>query len=292
MFNFSILGIPFYMIVFFFFIYSFLGWISEVGYAYHNRKIFVNRGFLFGPLCPIYGSSLVLAIVLTNEIKSNLLLLFIFATIITSTLEYFTGLILEKLFNLKWWDYSEDPFNLHGHICLHFSIMWGIVTTIIIKIIHPIINFLVLAIPMFIAIPLFYVLIVLLFLDFFYTLNSLIQLKPIIVELSKITNELKNRYLSILSITKEKTIDKVDISEINIRDLFAKYNNYYNDLSFNHKRLLKAFPTVSILSLDKLIKQFKEKFLQLKDNMKDELLDIRGTVKDENSDFIDINEKK
>lgn len=292
MFNFSILGISFYMIVFFFFIYSFIGWISEVSYAYHNRRIFVNRGFLFGPLCPIYGSSLVLVIVLTNEVKSNLLLLFIFATIITSTLEYFTGLILEKLFNLKWWDYSEDPFNLHGHICLHFSIMWGIVTTIIIKFIHPIITSFVLAIPMFIAIPLFYILIVLLFSDFCFTLKSLIQLKPIIVELSKITSELKNRYLSILSITKEKTLDKVDISEISIRDLLAKYNNYYNGLSFNHKRLIKAFPTVSILSLDKLIKQLKEKFLQIKGTMKDELLEIKGTVLDEISDFIDIDEKK
>lgn len=292
MFNFSILGIPFYMIVFFFFIYSFLGWISEVGYAYHNRKIFVNRGFLFGPLCPIYGSSLVLVIVLTNEIKSNLLLLFIFATIITSALEYFTGVILENLFKLKWWDYTDDPFNLHGYICLHFSIMWGVVTTVIIKIIHPVINSLVLAIPTFITIPLFYVLVFLVLLDFCFTLKSLIQLKPIIVELSKITSELKNRYISILSITKEKTLDKVDLSEISIKDLLSKYNNYYNGLSFNHKRLLKAFPTVSILSLDKLIKQLKEKFLQVKYTMKDELLELRGTVLDEDSDFIDIDEKK
>lgn len=271
MFSFSILGILLYKLILFFIIYSFLGWISEVSYAFYNRRIFINRGFLYGPICPIYGLGLVIVIILTNNIKNNLFLLFIFATLITSLLEYITGFLLEKLFHSKWWDYTDDPLNLHGRICLHFSIMWGLATTIIIKIIHPIINFFIDIIPLQSTKYTLYSSIVILLLDFSFTLKSLTQLKPVLAELLKIRNELRRRYTHIISSTKIKTLERIEITELNLKELINRYNTYCSNLSFNHRRLLKAFPTVSILRVENLVKQIKEKLLQLKETLKEEV---------------------
>ena len=104
----------------YFYIYSFLGWCCEVVYAYKNQIKFVNRGFLIGPICPIYGFCALSITKMLNSIESNILFLFIFASIVVSLIEYYTGYLLEKTFNKKYWDYSEDPFNIHGRICVHF----------------------------------------------------------------------------------------------------------------------------------------------------------------------------
>jgi uncharacterized membrane protein len=284
MFSYYILGILLYKLILFFVIYSFLGWISEVSYAFYNRRIFINRGFLFGPVCPIYGLGLVVVIILTNNIKDNLLLLFTFSTLITSLLEYTTGFILEKLFHSKWWDYTEDPFNLHGRICLHFSIMWGLATTIIVKVIHPIINFLIDAIPFEVIKYILSLFIVTLLLDFSFTLKSLIKFKPILTEILKIRNELKRKYTYIFSSTKIKTLERIEITELNLKEIMNRYNTYYSNLSFNHRRLLKSFSNISIFKIENLAKQIRKKLLQLKENMKEEVVQIKEDLSNSNKE--------
>ncbi|MCI5726437.1 MAG: putative ABC transporter permease [Clostridium sp.] len=161
----------------FFIIYSFLGWVGEVAYAYKNQKKFVNRGFLFGPYCPIYGASLVLLITFLTSISDNIFIQYILATIITSTIEYLAGYILEKSFKRKYWDYTEDPFNLHGRICLHFSLMWGAIALAIVKIGHPLVAYLVGLVPIPLITVIFIVLFVLTMLDFILTLCNLLNVK-------------------------------------------------------------------------------------------------------------------
>ena len=118
-------------------IYSFIGWIFEVIYAYKNQRKFINRGFLKGPICPIYGLCTTLIILLLKPISSNILLSFLASTIIISFSEYMTSFALEKLFNRRYWDYTEDPLNINGRICLHFSLFWGLLAVIAIKIVQP-----------------------------------------------------------------------------------------------------------------------------------------------------------
>ena len=129
----------FYELVWIFIIYAFIGWCTEVSYAALDRGIFVNRGFLNGPYCPIYGCGVVIVVVALTPLKYNLLILFAGSFLLTSILEYITGFILEKVFHNKWWDYSNKPFNLHGYVCLKFSIYWGLACTFIMDVIHPII---------------------------------------------------------------------------------------------------------------------------------------------------------
>lgn len=129
----------FYELVWIFIIYAFIGWCTEVSYAALDRGIFVNRGFLNGPYCPIYGCGVVIVVAVLTPLKDNLLILFAGSLLLTSILEYITGFILEKVFHNKWWDYSNKPFNLHGYVCLKFSIYWGLACTFVMDVLHPII---------------------------------------------------------------------------------------------------------------------------------------------------------
>lgn len=129
----------FYELVWIFIIYAFIGWCTEVSYAALDTGKFVNRGFLNGPYCPIYGCGVVIVVAILTPLKESLLILFVGSFILTTTLEFVTGFILEKVFHNKWWDYSDKPFNVKGYICLKFSILWGLACTFIMDVLHPLI---------------------------------------------------------------------------------------------------------------------------------------------------------
>lgn len=124
----------------YFIIYAFGGWFCEVVYTYTSHKKIINRGFLYGPICPIYGISLLTLISILNNLKTNIFMEFVVATISISIIEYSVGFTLEKIFKRKYWDYTDDPFNLHGRICLHFSLLWGIASLGVTRLIHPILE--------------------------------------------------------------------------------------------------------------------------------------------------------
>ena len=130
-----------------FFVYAFLGWCTEVSYAATKTGKFVNRGFLNGPWCPIYGFGVVIVLAFLEPLKDNLLLLFLGSVILTSALEWLTGFLLEKLFAQRWWDYSDEPFNLSGYICLRFSLAWGFACLFVVKLLHPTVLLLIRLIP-------------------------------------------------------------------------------------------------------------------------------------------------
>lgn len=129
----------FYELVWIFIIYAFIGWCTEVSYAALDTGKFVNRGFLNGPYCPIYGCGVVIVVAILTPLKESLLILFVGSFVLTTTLEFVTGFILEKVFHNKWWDYSDKPFNIKGYICLKFSILWGLACTFIMDVLHPLI---------------------------------------------------------------------------------------------------------------------------------------------------------
>ena len=126
-----------YQFTWLFFIYAFLGWCTEVSYAALVTGKFVNRGFLNGPVCPVYGFGAVIVLAALAPLEHNLPALFLGSILLTSTLEWLTGFALEKLFHQRWWDYSDQPFNLSGYICLRFSIAWGFACLFVVKLLHP-----------------------------------------------------------------------------------------------------------------------------------------------------------
>ena len=121
----------------YFFIYSFIGWIIETIYAMFVHGYFVKRGFLFGPICPIYGFGSVLLLMSTKKVYKKPLLKFLIATIAFILFEYMVSFALEMLFGLRWWDYSKDFLNIQGRVSLLYSIFWGVMGLILLEKLHP-----------------------------------------------------------------------------------------------------------------------------------------------------------
>ncbi len=142
-----IFGMSYYQIAWYFMIYSFAGWLLEEIYHAVNKGIIVNRGFLNGPLCPVYGFGALSIFVMSDLIgqegsgeqieKIPLWLLFIGGVILATLIELIAGFLLDKLFHARWWDYSDKPFNLHGYICLEFSLIWGLIIAFAMRVIQP-----------------------------------------------------------------------------------------------------------------------------------------------------------
>ncbi len=138
--NIKVLSLKIQNLLIYYFICSILGWIMEVLYAYSVFGTFVDRGFLYGPMCPIYGWGAVAMVLITEKIrkkKVNTLGIFFIVTAIFTTLEYLTSLFLELIFNLRWWDYSNYFLNINGRVCLIFSIFFGFIGIVFVKKIYP-----------------------------------------------------------------------------------------------------------------------------------------------------------
>lgn len=120
-----------------FIIFSFLGWCLEITFGVITVKKFVNRGFLIGPLCPIYGSGCVLLYVLLQDYAKDPIILALASMVICSVLEYFASYIMEKIFKTRWWDYSEKKYNINGRICLEMAIPFGILGLGVVYVLFP-----------------------------------------------------------------------------------------------------------------------------------------------------------
>lgn len=136
-----------YELAAYFYAYAFLGWCAEVVFAAAKTGKFVNRGFLNGPLCPIYGAGVVLLLVCLSPLKKWFWAVFLGAALLCSVLEFLTGFALEKIFHRKWWDYSDRPFNLIGYVCLSMSLLWGAAALAVVYAVQPAIEALVDRIP-------------------------------------------------------------------------------------------------------------------------------------------------
>jgi len=126
-----------YMLTAIFIFYSFLGWVVEVIYHVVAQGIIVNRGFLNGPLCPIYGLGMLSVVTLLGPLSDSFILLCLGGLIFATAIELVGGFLLFKLFHMRWWDYSSEPFNLGGYICLRFSLAWGICVVFAVDILNP-----------------------------------------------------------------------------------------------------------------------------------------------------------
>lgn len=146
----------------------------------------VNRGFLNGPVCPIYGVGMLGALLLLEPVSGNLLLLFLLGMLLCTLVELIGGWVLERAFHTRWWDYSDEPFNLGGYICLRFSIMWGLAVTFAVRLIHPLIFAMVNWIPMLPGGILLGLLYGLFTADFVLTLITVIGLRKQLGELERV----------------------------------------------------------------------------------------------------------
>ena len=124
-------------LIIYFFLYAFLGWLLETFYSFIVLGHFTKRGFLLGPLCPIYGYSALIMLTVLKKYKNNSIKLFLYSIIIFSGFEYVAGFLLDAIFSIRLWDYTQDFFNLNGRISIFYSIAWGIIAILFINHMFP-----------------------------------------------------------------------------------------------------------------------------------------------------------
>ena len=151
MWNLTVCGIDFYHLMNWLIIYSFFGWVWETCYVSVKSGKFVNRGFINGPLCTIYGFGAVSVYMILRPFSDNLLYLYLGGIVVATALEYVTAVLMESIFHTSWWDYSDNKFNFQGRICLGASLGWGAFTVILFKVLHPFVESIVILYPVYVG---------------------------------------------------------------------------------------------------------------------------------------------
>ena len=269
-----------YYSILYFFVYGFLGWCTEVIFAAFKQHRFVNRGFLNGPICPIYGVGVTLVIACLEAFQSNLLLLYISSVILVTVLEGVTGWAMDKLFHNKWWDYSKLPFNIGGYVCLLFSLIWGVACVFIVYFVHPLIHQVLSLIPHTAGIALIAILGIALLSDMIVTTSAIVKfnqylelLKHITDELHAISNqigaELYQNVMHVLDMqesSRHKLDDvKLEVSEeirMQIVELKTRAQNLGEKVPKPARRLLKAFPKLESRNYKAQLELFRQKLEQ------------------------------
>ncbi|MGN1148136.1 MAG: hypothetical protein ACI4TB_06910 [Lachnospiraceae bacterium] len=176
--------------LFFFYFYCFLGWCFESSYVSIKQRKWVNRGFMKGPFLPIYGSGAIMMYVVSKPFLDHWWAVYIAGCIGATLLEYVTGVVMEALFKVRYWDYSNQPFNFQGHICLGSSLAWGVFTLLMAYVIHQPVESLVLAIPNGVLTVVTILLTVYIASDFALSFKEALDLRDILVQMEKAKDEL------------------------------------------------------------------------------------------------------
>lgn len=274
-----------------FVIYSVLGWCCEVAFAAIVEGRFVNRGFLFGPYCPIYGFGVGFVLLCLNPIKDNFVILFFCSVLLTTFLEFITGYILEKLLHQRWWDYSSERFNIKGYVCVKFSVIWGLACLIVVDIVHPVFEKLVSYIPMNVGIIILLICIVIYLTDFVTTIigiNKMSKYMKLLADTAEHLNKVSvsvGENISDSTLTIKKNADNLKQELINKNEQIKrrhteqkkyfseKYAELVKSKPFTAKRIQLAFPDLKILEkenrIKKLLKKKLEKDLDVNENNKE-----------------------
>ena len=227
-------------IVFLWFItYSIFGWVYETILCSIKKKRFINRGFLNGPYCPIYGCGAVLDILLLGKIH-NTVLLFFTAALLTGGLEYVTSVIMEKLFHARWWDYSDKKFNIHGRVYLTGIIVFGTLSVVLILFLHPAVSSIIARLSATMRSALVVSFFLILLIDVIYTITK-------ILELGKILQDLGNRLEVPIQSTKTRCVS-----------VFTTINEGTKTINSQIRRMILAFPNLKSIRFGEELKRLRE----------------------------------
>lgn len=236
----------------YFFIYAFIGWVVEVSYHAVTKGKFINRGFLAGPYCPIYGFGAISVIYfLTDIAEKNKLVLFLGSMLIAALIEFVAGFLLEKIFHERWWDYSDRKLNIGGYICLEFSAIWGMFCFLLYEAVHPLIEKLVDLVPDDFIKYLGIGLVIIMTLDLIASIVTLIGLNKEFKSIDKISRDIKKVSDKIGVRVYDKTVQiESRQEELRKKPEFIEIENRIKDLKerkgqLEEKRILKSFPNLS-----------------------------------------------
>ena len=238
----------FYQWLLFFFIYCFIGWIWECSYVSIRTRKLTNRGFMRGPFLPIYGSGAIVMLIVGLPLKSQPVLMFFAGLICASTLEFCTGEAMERLFKVKYWDYSKCFLNIRGHICFKASMAWGIFTILMNYFVHKPIEKVVLGIPFDVLQILVTALLIYFVADYSLAFKTAMDLRDVIITIEKFKEELDRM---------EKRLDVAiafaeDSREQKTQELITQFENNKEEVKQKLEERMNALETKIEVAREKL----------------------------------------
>ena len=238
----------------YFIIYSFLGWVLESVFKTVIAKKPINSGFLYGPFCPIYGFGALIMLIFLKRFSNNIILLFIIGFFVLSVWEYIVGLLLEKAFKTKYWDYSKNKFNINGRVCLLNSCYWGILAVIFTKLIHPPVQNIVNNIPKELLMYANTILFAIIIIDYMFSVIKVYNINVSINSLNDITKNIKQELDKIKEYAENKAKESETLQHV-IDELKEKQEAMRAKLEKQTARLRKAFPTMRSIKLSEFVNQ-------------------------------------
>lgn len=239
----------FIKLLMYFIVYSFFGWVLESVVKTVVQRKFVNSGFLYGPFCPIYGFGAIIMLIFLDGFKENIIILFTIAFFVLSIWEYIVGWLLEKIFKTKYWDYSENKFNIKGRVCLMNSLFWGFLGVMFINYIHPFITGKIEMIPEPILVFTTIIISIAMIVDLIISAVKVVNIQIKLNTINEISNTIKEK-LEELKTIKDKSIHE-NIQQI-IEDLKYRQTSIKRKLLRQTNRLKKAFPTMKSEAIEKI----------------------------------------
>jgi len=209
----------FWIYFLYFIIYSFIGWSIEVIDKFFEFKRFINRGFLIGPICPVYGYGVLAILLVTGNNTSDPLSVFLKSILICSVLEYSTSYFMEKIFKARWWDYSKNKFNINGRICLETMLPFGILGSLVVYFIHPFIKSILSNFSNGLLLTISIVLFIIYLIDNIISFNVM----------NKIKKEIKKQKEDSTELIRKKVLEFIDANSIlyrHIKNAFPKFKIY------------------------------------------------------------------
>ena len=232
-------------LIWLFIIYAFLGWCLEVVYATVHTGKFINRGFLNGPYCPIYGFGMIIVLLILEPFKINIPILFVGSVLLTSLLEFITGYVLERIFNQKWWDYTDEPYNLNGYICLGQSLVWGVACVFVIYVVQPFVDALIHLASGGVGEIIKIVICSAILSDVLVTIFALLKVKRAFRILSEIGEKIKGLSDMVGQNISNNTKSAMKAGDKNLQELETlrkKYQAIIDKKTYGYRRIIKAFP--------------------------------------------------
>ncbi len=251
--------------VLFFFIYSFIGWVWECCFVSVRKRRWVNRGFMYGPMLPIYGFGALAVLISTIRVRDSIPLIFLFGMVGATLLEYVTGAVMERLFNVKYWDYSNQKFNLNGYICLTSSLGWGLFSVLLVKFVHVPIEGAVLKIPTLIAECIAFVLTVAAAVDVTQSFNDAMDLKRILAQLEeskkqirKIQEKLKVASEEFMEDYRQRAGEFVEDYRRRVEEHVEDYRGRAEEMAEDYKKLAEEHMDSYRQRAEEMVEGYKE----------------------------------
>ena len=254
----------------FFYIYCFFGWIIESIYVSVCTGNWVNRGFMRGPVIPIYGTGAIIILFAVIPFRTSPILVFIIGTIAASVLEFVTGFVMERIYKVRYWDYSDKPFNLCGYICLFNSLCWGVLSILLIYLVHSWVEKGVLFLNDMVLLSIDSGISSLFIVDLFNSSTTAVELKKMLANSQKLKDDLMNVHNKMIANGKEKMDE---LKKMSLQELYISARDNITNIALDEdspelQNLKKKLDSLKDKYYKRMLAEDKAKFKLLKNNPK------------------------